>query len=385
MDYGNLKIITLAVLSILFTTCISPLNLDPGEPDDDILVINGFITDSPGQYEIVLSRVTKFAGTQTAEERFDKQAEVFITDQNGVRTDFNVLQLDRRVIDNPCAVQPNGGCCPQELILRVESLGFNSPPDFSGEVGNTYILTVITFNGRVYQSTPQTILPGPELDSVFYEYKQLPSSDNVTFDSGIEIFSTWEDPPETENYYAWQLNGTYKIISTPDPNPLACCLRVPGDAMANVCYVNERNVIGNRLAFSDLGVNGQVLTESAGFIQDDGFRFADVSVPPSKQYYVEVEQFSMSQETFQFNQLLSSQLDIDGDIFDPPPAEIRGNMRNVNDPDEVVIGFFATYSVQKAGVFVNRGDLEFIQRFSGECNDCRTRAGASNEIPEVYR
>ena len=373
-----------AAVCILFvlSTCITPVPLDPDEPENDILVMDGFITDQPGQYEVVLSRITKFASvSEGGAERFDREAEVFITDQNGNRTDFTVQNLTRKEITNPCA--DFGGCCPTPTQLSIQSLGFRSPENFHGEVGSTYTLTVITFNGRIYQSTPQTIIAGPPIDSISYRYKQLPSADAVTFGSGVEIFSTWQDPAETSDFYAWRINGTYKI-ETPD-NPAVCCMRDPTDNGETLCYIEEKNVPGSVLSFSDVQSNGARITQSVGFVEDDGFRFANTNTPPVKQYFVEVEQWALSSEAFAFTERLSSQLEIDGDIFDPPPAQIQGNISNINDPDELVVGFFGAYSVQKKGLFIDRNDLEFVQPFPGGCNDCRTRPFATTELPDVFR
>ena len=83
--------------------------------------------------------------------------------------------------------------------------------------------------------------------------------------------------------------------------------------------------------------------------------------------------------------LLESQIEIDGDLFDPPPAEIRGNIRNVDRPDEIVIGFFGAYSVKKKEIFIKRADIEELQFNPRPCGDCRSRAGAQVSIPEVYK
>ena len=251
-------------------------------------------------------------------------------------------------------------------------------------MGNTYTLNIITFNGRIYQSTPQTILPNPEIDSVSYEYRRLPSADPVTFSTGVDVFASWQDPAETENFYSWRVNGIYKI-ETPLKTGV-CCLFDPSDnTSATTCFIHETNLPGNELAFSDVQSNGAAITQRVGFVSDDGLRFASRSLDPNKQYYIEVEQWALSGEAFAFTSLLSSQLEIDGDIFDPPPAEIRGNISNINDPDEIVIGFFGAYSVQKKGVFVKRDDLEFIQFNPRPCGDCRNRAGGTVTIPDVFR
>lgn len=377
-----MKYIGFVMIAFALSTCITPINLDPDEPDD-ILVIDGFITDQEGVFEVVISRLSRFASIANGgQERFDKDSDVFITDQNGNRTDMFVLPLTRNEVINPCA--QTGGCCPTGTILQIESLGFRTDGTFKGEVGNTYTLNVITFNGFNYRSTPQTMIAGPELDSISYRYKELPSSDPVTFESGVELFSHWQDPEETSNFYSWRVNGIHKIDTPPKQG--VCCRLDPNDVTAQTtCWINENNIRGNRLAFSDLQSNGAAISQKVGFIQDNGVRFGNTSISPDKQYYAEVEQWALTEEAFAFFRLLESQIEIDGDLFDPPPAEIRGNISNVDRPDEIVIGFFGAYSVQKKGTFVKRSDLDKLQFNPRPCGDCRGLAGAQVSIPEVYR
>ena len=70
-----------------------------------------------------------------------------------------------------------------------------------------------------------------------------------------------------------------------------------------------------------------------------------------------VEQHSLTTEAYQFFKLLKDQASINGDIFDPPPATLRGNMINLTDPDENVIGYFRASDVAIDSMFLTRDML----------------------------
>ena len=371
-----MKSLVPGVVLALCLSCITPVNLDPAEPED-ILAVDGFITDQEGPFEIIIQLISRFAGTlDGGTERLIKDAQVFITDQNGTRIDMNIIPLIRQEVRNGCPT----GCCSIASTFETESIGYRTPMGFRAVIGNSYTLNIILANGKRYQSSAQTVVPGPEIDSLSYRFRELPTTDPIVKPSGIDVFATWEDPSETRNFYSWRVNGIYRIETPPNDG---CCVYIPGGNGA-VCYINERNIEGNELAFSDERVQGMV-THKVGFIQDDGLRFANRTVGDERQYYIEVEQFAIPGEAFAFNRVLASQLAISGSIFDPPPAELIGNIRNLDDPDEPVVGFFGAYSVKTMGIFVNRGDLDFIQRNPRPCGDCRVRRGARSEVPEVYR
>lgn len=347
-------------------------------------MVDGFITTEPGPHTINLTRLSQFTGVMGIIP-VENDAEVYIMDNEGIRTDLRQMNTIRKENFNEPAA--GGGtptlCNPRTLFFEVKTPGYLTPEGFRGEVGKTYTLFVRTSAGEEFVSTPQTIIPTPEIDSISFEYERLPSSDPVTFESGVGVSVTWQDPVETENFYSWQVNGIYRL-ETPD-RPEICCVYDVFDGGSELCWIHEKDLPGNLVALSDTRFNGSRDTRRVGFVLDDGLRFASQEVGGDRQYYVEVLQYGLSGEAFAFNRLLNSQLEIDGDIFDPPPANIMGNMSRVGDPDELVLGFFGAYSVQTASRFIKRSILEEIKPSTRPCGDCRTRRGARVEVPEPFR
>ena len=65
-----------------------------------------------------------------------------------------------------------------------------------------------------------------------------------------------------------------------------------------------------------------------------------------------IEQMSISKRAFNFWTLVQQQLSNFGSPFDTPPASIEGNMYNINDPDETVLGFFGVSNVSKESIVI---------------------------------
>ena len=371
--------------SVLFglTTCITPVDIDT-ELEESLLVVEGFITNEPGPHKIRLSRLAKFGPTGDGGTIFPVHdaLEVYITDNTGIRTDLILTEVIRKEIAlGVLAIPP---IPPRAIYYQVPD-GYWTPETFSGEVGKSYQLHITTSSGERYVSRPDLLNPSPKIDSLIFEFKVLPSADPISRESGVDVLVRWEDPGEQSNFYSWKMNGTY-FIETPitefgDIN----CVFDPDDFCCDKCWIEEKDIDGNELAFSDQRFNGATITRKAGFILDDSFRFGNESVSGNELYYAEVEQYGISAEAFAFNRLLDSQRQIDGDIFDPPPANLRGNIVNENNPDEVVVGFFGAYSIHRKGAFIKRSMLEFVQRWQYPCGDCRIRGGATLETPEPYR
>ncbi len=367
------------LLITLFTSCITRLDIEPSD-FEEYLVVEGFINNDPGPHEFRITRVSRFTGVMDGGAITTTEARVHITDQNGLSIPLERKPAVRKEVYNASP----GGCAPAVAFVQVQT-NYRTPEGFRGVRGNTYTLEIQTPDGKVYRSEPQTLRATPALDSLHLEFSELPSLDPVIIPSGIEILATWQDPPRERNYYFWIINGIYRINTSENGSPGQCCLFDPTDGGARFCWIYENDLPDNELAFSDARVDGQLITRPVGFIEDDGLRFVGDQLPADKQYYIEVEQYAMSKEAFEFNERIKVLAGIDGDIFDPPPLSIRGNIYNIADPEEIVIGHFGAYEVQKRDIFVPASLLKFRQRYPEPCGDCRVRAGAQLETPEPFR
>ena len=367
-------------LTVTLITCIDPLGVQPSD-FEDLLVVQGFITDDFGPHEIRITRIARFSGVAGEGEIKIEEADVRIIDDLGELVELKRMRGQRKTLSVSTIF-----CSPAGLSFSEFMTDYRTPEDFKGNVGRTYTLEVVTTDGQVYRSEPQLMGHTPVIDSLHLGFKVLPGLDPIVPGSSVEVFTTWTDPEEEENFYFWRINGIYRIF-TPDTTipGVICCAYEPRDGLAEDCWIVERNLIGNRLVFSDERVNGQTITLPIGQIEDDGLRFANTAVPPSKQYHVEVEQYMIPEEAFEFNQRIQTLSEINGEIFDPPPLSIRGNIFNVDDPEELVVGYFGAYQKQTRGIFLDKSLLEFTQRFPDPCGDCRLRTGAQLETPEPYR
>ncbi len=322
------KIIVFFVLTAILTnSCIDQLdvNTDRGE---FILVIEGFISTQPSPHVISITKSVKYGSAFVdGVIRRIRGAKVFIRDQRGEIT-----------------------------FLTEFGFGFYlTPAGFRAVVGNSYTLQIIT-GGMTYYSTPELVTKAPEIDSLILKFKKFPSTDPLDFVSGVEVYSQWRDPENEINYYMWESFGTYKIDN--------CWIYDPNGDNKSIRIMKDKNS------------NGNLVTDLAAFIEDDGGRYMD-------KYYITVQQLSISEEAFVFFKLLDNQLSINGDIFDPPPATIRGNIISLDDPDQHVIGYFMAADVSVKSVFIPREILE-VKQLPRIINNCLTLTNSTTVRPPFW-
>ena len=343
----------LLILLTLIYGCIDPIELDISE-ELRILVVEGFISTGPGPHRIKLSKGAKFGDILNALIKSEVGAEVWIRANDG-----NVT-----------------------FLTEVSPGTYFTPDDWRAELNKSYTLNIITGAGAHYTSSPETVVPVAPIDSLILQFKKIPTADPAIFISGVEVFARFQDPPDSRDFYIWRNNGTYIIETHPElftirnifdpgmpiPAPKDCC---------SICWIFEFNADFSIKILDDKNSNGTINTELAAFIPDNGLRF-------SSKYMAVIHQLSISSEAHAFFDLLEKQLSIDGDIFDPPPATIRGNMINLDRQDENVIGYFHASDVSIDTVFIERSVLEEFQNARQINDDCRVLRLATVDKPDFW-
>ena len=79
----------------------------------------------------------------------------------------------------------------------------------------------------------------------------------------------------------------------------------------------------------------------------------------SIRYSLLVKQLSIPKDAINFWDALRQQNIDQGNLYSQQPFQIRGNVRNINNPDEVVLGYFTVAGITEKRIFVNRPLLNF--------------------------
>ena len=270
--------------------CVEEIKLPLRDPQPQ-LVVEGLLTDDRVPYEVKLSYTGVFASGRFLPSRLTVNgALVRISDDKG-----NATTLDQDLLD-PGTYR-------------------STDPNFVGIAGRTYTLTVITPDEKKYTSKPQRLDAVPPISRVYAEFTERTRARP----DGYEIYLDTQDPAETANYYRWT---AYGFSNRPCGNPY---LWVPFFSK-NINVLNDQNINGK-----------EVKRRNVLFSAMYG----------SGLHFIEVAQYGMSREAFQFWQLYNEQLSRTGSILDPLPAPIKGNVINADNPQDIALGFFQVSGVSR--------------------------------------
>jgi len=230
-----------------------------------------------------------------------------------------------------------------------------SDTSFHGEIGSSYQLHIKLPNGKSYESDFCTMPHTSSLDSVYGKEENQKSFNSNEMLNGIQFYvDNHTTIPNDTIYYLWRLTQTIKyrasftldytysgeFIPFPNPDSLRTCwLTTP----VSQIFIFSTKLYGNSV-IRNFPIN-YVSTESKAL---------------SIRYSLLVKQLSISKDAFDYYNTLKQQNIEQGDFYSEQPIQIRGNIVNVANPEEAVLGYFTVASVTEKRVFVNRPHLPFI-------------------------
>ncbi|AFK04451.1 hypothetical protein Emtol_3322 [Emticicia oligotrophica DSM 17448] len=322
----NLTLLTLACLFGL-VACIDEFDpkLQGGKPK---IVFEGTLTNLPGPYFFQLSYSAGYNSKESVFDKFVNAAKVWITDGES-RVDLTDLNKGQ----------------------------FSTPENFRGKIGKTYQLHIQLSDGTTYESEPEKMKMTPPIEKIYSEFK-LTTTPFPKYRGNFNIYVDVKDPDSQGDYYRWKWvhyeRASYcsQYTVTGDRPTIVyqkCCTD---------CW-NATSCLGCIVLASDNLINGNMLKRQLiGQIPFDNITG----------YYMLIEQMSLSRNAYNFWRNVAQQSNNSGGIFDIAPASIRGNLKNINDNSDVILGYFQVSAVEQKAVYIQRnntGILPFGLSFSG--------------------
>ncbi|AQG79464.1 DUF4249 domain-containing protein [Spirosoma montaniterrae] len=287
------------------------------------LVVEGQITDQPGPYTVRLTRTGDFSN-------------------KGI----NLLETGAIV-----SIEDNVG---NREALREQSPGVyqTRANGMQGVAGRRYKLTVQTRNGQRFESDAETLTAAPPILNVYTEYNNQLRPGTQVREETWDVYLDTKDPETAGNFYRWEWTH-YEAInicqkteqSDGSFNGLFCC---------SPCWdiVRCYNCIN---VSSDANFNGRNLSRQ---------RITTVPYTSRSRYYLEIQQQAISRGAYQFWKSVRGLVNNTGGLFDPAPASVQGNIRNLTSAAEPVYGYFGATGISERGFYVDRGNGQGIPQVS---------------------
>ncbi len=271
------------------------------------------------------------------------------------------LNVNTPVVRATVTVVENG-TTPINLRESPTELGaYLLPVGFRGKVGNTYQLRFSTEEGAQYESAVETLAASPPITRAYDTFN--PTGQKETADALAtptnDVFVDFKDPAEQRNFYLWRwrlyelqdwcatcVQGRYVLK---DIGPVGAG---PIDVIG--CVADKTLPFSNQFDYACLGTCWDIFYSSAintlsdvytNGTEQKGYKVASIPIYQREPALVTIEQLSISANAYRYYRLIADQTQNSGTLADSPPAPLAGNVRNLANPLENVVGYFLAASV----------------------------------------
>ncbi|WP_298311749.1 DUF4249 domain-containing protein [uncultured Aquimarina sp.] len=339
------RILILLWISTLMSGCIDPFEIET-ENFENILVVNTTITNEMKNQEVLLTRTFRFEDDGPLSE---EGATVKVVEDASV-----------------------------EYLFEERSPGiYRSVQEFAASSGREYQLSIQTIDGKSYISDKVTLPQETSIDRVYPQ--------RITNDDGVEglgIFVDTFDPTGNSQYYRYEFDETYRVVS-PKWYPFDLVVTRDGPGLLFFEFDLVERSEDQKICYANNKSNNIKLTNTAIF-EEDRITGLEVNFIPAEDIRVEnrysilVRQYVQSREANGFYEILSSFSESESLFSQIQPGFIEGNIVSENNADEKVLGYFDVSSVSEQRIFVDRDDfLADLPSFELQCELFRPEAGSA--------
>lgn len=330
-------ILLLLVLQFLWLTSCVEEYWPEVDKYENLLVVDGGITNQQGPYTIRISKSSPI------------DSSAFIPYQGCI---VKILVDDGE----------------EEYLTELEpGLFATSFNGIQGQVGKSYKLNIFTPDGKEYESSYELIKEPVEIDNVYAEVEYHNNGDYDHPLAGYQFYVDTKESGSDSSYYMWQLYETYHyqsdyFIHWFYTNRLYNFH--PIDSLYN-CWGSRR--IKDIYTFnSSLLINNKLEHFPLNYVNTQNRRL-------TIKYSLMVTQYTISKQVYKFWNAIEEQNSEQGSLYSHQPYQIKGNIRNINDDEEPVLGFFLVAATHSKRIFVEKINAPFYYS-SCTFNDGWTKA-----------
>lgn len=207
-----------------------------------------------------------------------------------------------------------------------------------------YRLNIKTGDGKIYQSDFVPMKITPPIDSIYIKQTQ---PNEITF------YADSHDGANDTRYYRFDYKDTWMYV------PIYPTTYKYKDGFISYVEQYSADDIGHCFRTSnstELVVGSTVKLSQDVLKQQPIFSLTSASEKIAQTYVIQLREYAITKEGFEYYEKLKKNTEQIGTIFDPQPTFLTGNIRCISSPNDVVIGFISASTVSRKQFTLYRKD-----------------------------
>ena len=226
-------------------------------------------------------------------------------------------------------------------------------PNFKAVTGRMYQLHIQTADGKQFESDSVFLRETPPIDSVFFRYEERVAAEGQDNYHGAQIYVTTHDSNNNTWFYRWDFKETWELSTKYNS------LQIWDDGMVidredQIYHCWKNNESTNILVATSKNLSEDIISE---------FPVIYASNATDKlrtKYSIILKQYALSEKSFNYWKEMEKINENLGTLFDPLPSTVKGNIYNINDENDIVLGYLDASSVQEKRIFILKGELPYF-------------------------
>ena len=305
------SIVAILIAILFFAGCKDPYYPSVNSAKEHYLVVDGYI-NSTGVTNIKLTRTRTISKGDTAAYINETGAQVFIEDNYG-----NIYPL-------------------------YDYGGGNYSANYNLNADYYYRLHITTSDSKQYVSAFIPCKNSPPIDEIGYKFK----------DGNVQLFINTHDPNNKTIFYRWDYEETWEFHSQ------YYSTLVYNSATKKVIDRTYPVYVCYRTNNSD-----KIFLGSSEKLTQDVIHEAPLALIPNHDrkisvlYSAFVTQYALDSAGYNYWNAMKGNTEDVGSIFGAQPNQSHGNIHNIADSSEMVIGYIGAGSVQQQRIFIKNSEM----------------------------
>ncbi len=324
------KSLILIISLLILDSCVDRILFSIPDDFARTFVVEGSITNEPGPYTVKISKAIKVDDSRPL----------------GVAASVKKITLFNNL--------------GQSEVLQEKEIGtYQTRADgMQGVIGNEYYIRIETLDGDTFESAPEKIYPVGEIDSLYYQFETIQPRDEPT-EYGYRVFVDAHNVPGDNEYIRWRFTGIfianteprYKVCPTTDPPcqycPLPCSGALVGGQACTCCRCWVTQYEDKPTVNDQIASQGMYTAVEVGYVPVNYYSLQE-------KYRVQVEQMSLSANSYNYWSSIRNQKDAINSLFQPISGQIKTNLSEKNQAADIQ-GIFYAAAISKKQIYIYPG------------------------------